>query len=135
VATYRQPRRINAVSVTLLVLLVAAGYVGFCAWPVIALNADVKSALEDALPHLYRANLLPEPESTTGAEEVRQSLIERLTALGIPAPDASLAIARDARTVAITVRVTTEIDLKLIRKKIPLALNPRVATSAERVTY
>jgi hypothetical protein len=135
VATYKQPRRINAVSVTLILLLVAAGYVGYSAWPVVALNADVKSVLEDALPRIYRANLLPEPESTTATDEIRQSLIEKLTALGIPAPESALAITRDARTVAITVRLATEIDLKFVHRKIPVSLNPRVATSAERVSF
>lgn len=132
---YTQPRRVNAVSITLLLLSLAACYLAFAAWPVISLHADVKSALEDALPRLYRANLLPDSESEIGAEEVRQTLIEKLTALDIPDPGTAMTITRDARVVAIRVKLDTAIDLKVIGKKIRVTLNPRVETSAARVSY
>lgn len=132
---YRQPRRLNAVSVTLLAVLFCAGYFAFACWPAMALHSDVKSLLDDALPRLYRANLLPEPESSIGAEEVRQEVLGRLTKLGIPDPEDSFRMTRDPHTVALSVRLRTAIDLKLIHRKIPLTLNPRVETSAERVTY
>lgn len=133
--TYQQPRRLNGVSITLLLLVAAAGYLAYSCWPVIVLNADLNSALEDALPKLYRANLLPEPESTIGSDQVRQMLIERLTTLGIPDADTATTITRDTRIVAIAVKVNTAVDLKIAGKKIPVALNPRVETSAARVSY
>ena len=133
--TYKQPRRINAVSLTLLALLAAAGYVGYASWPVVSLNSEAKNIIEDALLPLYRANLLPEPDSTVGSDQVRQVLIEKLTAAGVPDPDATLTITRDARVVSIALKIATAIDLKLIKKKIPVALNPRVETNAERVKF
>ncbi len=133
--SYTQPRRVNAVSITLLLLLLFAGYLAFSAWPVVSLYTDVKSALEDAVPRLYRANLLPDSESEIGTGEVRQTLIEKLTTLGVPDPGTAMTITRDERVVAIAVKLDTAIDLKLIGKKIPVALNPRVETSAARVTY
>jgi hypothetical protein len=133
--TYTQPRRINAVSVSLMLLFLAAGYFAFACWPVIALNADVKNVLEDALPLLYRANLLQEPDSTTGSEQLRQVVLEKLTAVGVPDPETALTITRDSHTVALAVKIATAIDLKVIRKKIPVALNPRVETTAERVSF
>jgi hypothetical protein len=133
--TYKQPRRLNAVSLALLLLAGGAGYLGFSSWPVIALNSDVKNVLEDALPRLYRANLLPEPESTIGTEEVKQALIEKLTALGIADPEAAMTITRDVRLVALAVKIDTTIDLKLAGRKIPITLNPRAETSAARVSY
>lgn len=133
--TYKQPRRFNAVSLTLFLLLAAAGYVAFAAWPVMALNSDAKDVLEEALPRLYRANLLPEPESTISGEEVRQQLIEKLGALGITDAEAAMTITRDTRIVAISVKIDAALDLKLINKKIPVPLNPRVETNAARVTY
>jgi hypothetical protein len=132
---YRQPRRLNAVSLTLLVLVVIAAYVGFSAWPVVVLHADIKDALEDALPRLYRANLLPESESDVGAEQVHQLLLEKLTTLGVADPDTALTITRNSQTVSIAVKVNAAINLKLIHKVIPVALNPRVETSAARVAY
>lgn len=133
--SYRQPRRLNVVSIALVVLLVIAGYVGYSAWPIILLNADVRSAMDDVLPKLYHANLLPEPESTVAAEETRRALVERLTALGVVNADGVLTVTRDQKLVAIAVKLDTAIDLKLVGKKIPLSLNPRVETSAARVTY
>jgi hypothetical protein len=132
---YKQPRRLNAVSVTLLLLVLIAGYVAFSAWPVFRLNGDVKNAAEDALPRLYRANLLPEPESTIASDQVRKALTEKLSELGIADPESALVITRDARTVAITVNVAAAIDLKLVHKKLSVRLNPRVETSAEQVSF
>ena len=132
---YRQPRRLNFVSISLLLFLVIAGYLAFAAWPVISMNANVRSAMEDALPKLYRANLLPDTEAVTAAEETRRVLVERLTALGLANADGTLTMTRDSKVVAIAVRLDTAIDLKIIGKKIPLTLNPRVETSAARVSY
>jgi hypothetical protein len=132
---YRQPRRLNVVTISLLALLLIAGYVGYAAWPVISLNADVRSAMEDVLPKLYRANLLPDPESTVASDDARHALVERLTALGIVNADNVLTMTRNPNLVAIAVKLDTAIDLKLVGKKIPLTLNPRVETSAARVSY
>jgi len=132
---YQQPRRLNVVSVSLLVLLLIAGYVGYSAWPVILLNADVRSAIEDVLPQLYRANLLPEPESTVATDEARRVLVGKLTSLGVANADAVLTMTRDQKLVAIAVKLDTAIDLKVVGKKFPLTLNPRVETSAARVSY
>lgn len=133
--SYRQPRRLNFVSITLLLFLAVAGYVGFAAWPVLSLNANVRSAMDDALPKLYRANLLPDTEGATVADEARRMLVEKLAALGVADADGVVTMSRDQKTVAIAVRLDTAIDLKLVGKKIPVTLNPRVETSAARVTY
>ena len=115
--------------------LVVAGYAAYAAWPVISLNADVSSALDDVLPKIYRANLLPEGESAVAADEARRLLVDKLTALGVTNPDAALTITRNAQVVALSVKVETAVDLKVIGKKIPVTLNPRVETSAARVAY
>lgn len=133
--TYKQPRRFNVVSLFLLVVLAAAGYVAYAAWPVLSLNGDIKDILEEALPRLYRANLLPEPECTIGTEQVRQTVLEKLTALGIGEPEAALTVTRDPRLVALGVNLNAAIFLKLIGKTIPVRLSPRVETSAARVAY
>ena len=132
---YRQPRRLNVVSISLAVFLAIVGYAAYAAWPVISLNADVRSALDDILPKIYRANLLPEGESAAAADEARHLLVEKLTALGVTNPDAALTITRDAKVVAISAKVDTAVDLKVIGKKIPVTLTPRVETSAARVSY
>jgi hypothetical protein len=132
---YRQPRRLNVVSISLVLFLAVAGYAAFATWPVISLNADVRSALDDVLPKIYRANLLPESESAVAADEARRLLVDKLTTLGVANPDAALTITRDTKVVAISIKVDTAVDLKVIGKKIPVTLNPRVETSAARVSY
>lgn len=134
-ATYKQPRAINAVSLTLFAIVGLAGYAAFAGWPILTLNADIKSAMEDALPRLYRANLLPEPESTTAADQIRQSLTEQLTQLGIEQADAMLHVVRDSTSVAIDVNVVRSLDLKWLHLKFPVRLHPHVETSAARVSY
>lgn len=133
--SYRQPRRLNPVSVTLLVFVALVGYLGYVGWPVIALHANVRSAMEDALPKLYRANLLPDTEAAIAADETRRVLLEKLAALGLANAESVLTMTRDSKTVAIAVRVDTALDLKIAGKKVPLTLNPRVETSAARVSY
>ena len=137
VVTYKQPRRINAVSVTLAVLVVLAGYLGFHAWPVIALNADLKNALEDAMPKLYHANLLPEPEATVSADQVRQALVDKMTELGVEDADGALTINRDSERVSLSAHVNTAVRLGPLGfgKTIPWTLSPAVETSATRVSY
>ena len=54
---YKQPNAINGVSIGLVVLVAATVWIGLSAWPVIALNSNVKNELNDALPRIYRANL------------------------------------------------------------------------------
>lgn len=134
-AKYRQPSGLNLVSVTLLLVLAAVGYAGYAAWPVIALDAGVKSVIEDALPRLYRANLLPEPEATLGAEQVRQSVAEELTRLGIDDAAAALSMSRDTERVVLAVTLHRVIELTPIHQRIPITLTPRVTTSAARVSY
>ena len=134
-ATYKQPRRINVVSLTLAALLLVASYVGYRAWPVVSLRADVKDVMDEALPRLYRANLLPEPDSTIAAEEVRTNLIEKFVVLGIGEPDKALTFSRDPQEVAITVRIVATMELPAIGRRFPVTLAPRVHTSAARVVY
>lgn len=133
--SYKQPRRLNAVSLTLLGLALLAAYIGYQAWPTVALNADLASAVEDALPRLYRANLLPEPESSVAADEIKQSLVDKLGALGMDHPEELVTIARDQKTVAVRVRVRVVVNLTLLHLELPITLSPHAETSAERISY
>lgn len=134
-ATYKQPRRLNAVTAALLVFGAAVAWVGVSAWPVISQYADVKSELEDALPRLYHANLSPEPDGSIMVEEVRQQLLKRLDRLAIPEAARNLVLERSSKTVSIGIKYATTISLRGTQKHVPLTLAPHVATSAERVDW
>lgn len=133
---YRQPRRINAVSLSLLAILAAGAYLGFRAWPVLVLRTEVKDALEEALPRLYRANLLPEPESTIAATELRTGLVEKLGTLGVTDADQALTLTmgREVEEVALSVKLRATIDLPPLGR-LPVTLAPRAHTSAARVKF
>jgi hypothetical protein len=83
---YKQPRRINGVSITLLLIVCAVGWVGYSAWPIISVNANVKNELGEALPRVYKANLLPEPTSTDAITRVHDELMSKMKKLGVDDP-------------------------------------------------
>ena len=134
-ATYKQPRRLNAVTLALLVFGAAAAWAGISAWPVISQYADVKSELEDALPRLYHANLSPDPDASIMVEEVRQQLLKRLDRLAIPDAARNLILERSPKTVSIGLKYATTLSLRGTQKRFALNLSPHVATSAERVDW
>ena len=133
--SYKQPSRINSVSIVLVLILALGGWVGLSAWPVIAAHANVKSELDEALPRAYRANLLPEPTSTQAIASLHDELIGKLPALGVTDPKCLVVITRDAKTVSIEARYTAALVLRGTRKSYPLSFTPRVETDAARVQW
>lgn len=132
---YKKPRRINAVSVSLFLIVAASAYAAVCAWPIIAQRADAQNALEDALPKVYRANLLPEPEATVAASRVRDMLVERLGSLGIPDPDRALEVKRDNAIVALDLDWPAKVSLLGTTHSFPIKLHTHAETSAARVSF
>lgn len=132
---YKKPRRINGVSVSLFLFFAAAVYAAVCAWPVIAQRADAQNALEDALPKVYRANLLPEPEATVAASRVRDTLVERLGTLGIPEPEKALTVKRDTAVVALDLDWAAKVSLVGTTHAFPIKLHSHAETSAARVSF
>ena len=80
---YKQPNAINGVSIALVVLVAATAWLGVSAWPVIALNSNVKNELNDALPRVYRANLRDEPGATIETTRLHDELEAKIRALGV----------------------------------------------------
>jgi hypothetical protein len=132
---YKQPSRINSVSIALVLVLGLGGWVGISAWPVIAANANLKTELDDALPRAYRANLLPEPTSTNAIAAIHDELIGKLPALGVTDPKCQVVITRDTKAISIEARYRAELVLRGTHKSYPLSFNPRVETDAARVQW
>ena len=61
---YGAPRRINSVSIFLLLVLVAAGYFGWRFFPAYLNAWTVDHILKESATQVYRANRLREPERT-----------------------------------------------------------------------
>ena len=133
--TYKQPRRINAVSVGLFLIVGAVGWLGYCAWPLIAVNANVKNELSDALPRAYKANLLPEPTSTEGISRIHDELMAKMKKLGVEDPQVKVVIERTKEKISVEARYTTVLLVKGLDKSYPLDMNPKVETDAARVDW
>jgi hypothetical protein len=132
---YKQPSSINGVSAGLFLLVALTAWVGWSAWPLIALNSGVKNELNDFLPKVYRANLRMEPAATAETDELHEDLIGRLKAIGVTDPNLIVDISRSEKKVAIVARYTVTMVLKWVGKKYPYTLHPRVETDAARVEW
>ena len=132
---YKQPNAINGVSIGLVVLVAATVWIGLSAWPVIALNSNVKNELNDALPRIYRANLRDEPGATVETTRIHDDLLAKLRALGVNDGNLAVEIARSAKSVAIEVRYQAAIQLLGLKKTHVVSLHPRVETDAARVEW
>lgn len=132
---YKQPRRLNAVSLILLVLLGGAGYVGFSAWPVASLYANVRSTMEESLPQVYRANLAPEPASSQQVITIKGTLALALKKAGLEGKPFDIFIKRDKKEVSIEVRFTTALVLAGLDKSFKVSMAPMVKTDAARVQW
>ncbi len=132
---YKQPNAINGVSIGLVLLVAATGWVVLSAWPVIALNSNVKNELNDALPRIYRANLRDEPGATVETTRLHDELEAKLRALGVDDGKMAIEIGRSPKTVSIDVRYQATVHLMGLTKTRVVALHPRVETDAARVEW
>lgn len=132
---YKQPRAINGVSIGLVVLVAATAWLGVSAWPVIALNSNVKNELNDALPRLYRANLRDEPGASTETTRLHDDLEGKIRAMGVDDPKLAIDIGRSQKSVSIEVRYQATVHLIGLTKPRVVALHPRVETDAARVEW
>lgn len=132
---YRKPRRINSVSVTLLLLAGLAGYVVFSLWPALTLRLRVKSELEDVLPNFWRVNLRPEDYARVEIARMKRELLLKLPQLGVRDKKVELLFERGKKRVAIEARFSTTITFPGLKKTQELQLAPRAETDAARVDW
>lgn len=132
---YKKPSRINAVSISLLLVLAALGYVAHSIWPVLSLRAKVKGELQDALPQLYRWNLRPEAQARPEIIRLRQVLTARLATIGVKDKKLELVIKRDKQLVSIEARFSADATFPVLEKTMRFDLAPKVQTDAARVEW
>lgn len=133
---YKKPRRINGVSISLILMLGVAVYVAMMFWPALLLQANVKSLMDDALPLWYRANLYSEPVRSKEKNTQRAELIKRIKALkGMEDLHFQVALDGDKKTVWIKVDFETMVVFQGVKTKKPIKFHPRVETDAARVNW
>ena len=131
---YHKPRRINTVSVTLFLMLGIAVYLGYCFFPVLSLNADVKTELDNALTGVYQNNLAPEPMGTMEIAKIRNFLLEKLRGI-TKDPKLDVTIKRDKKKVSIDVGYVTKFKFEGSDKQRLIHMHPHVETSAARIEW
>jgi hypothetical protein len=132
---YHRPRRINAVSVTLMLIVGACAWVGFSFWPLIVLRSNVKNELAEAIPHLWRSNLRPDSQARAELTALRRQLVERLHQLGVKDSKLDLAIERNKKWVSMTAHYSATGSLRGWDKTFVFAFAPKVETDAARVDW
>jgi hypothetical protein len=132
---YRKPRRINAVSVTLMLMLAATVYVVYCTWPVLMLRLRVKSELEDVLPNFWRVNLRPDDYAKVEIPKMKKALMEKLPKIGVRDKKTELIFERGKKRVAIEARFAASAYFPVLNKTKVFRLSPRAETDAARVEW
>lgn len=133
---YRKPRKINVVSVTMTLMLAAAGYVAYGLYPVFQLRANAKSEMMDALPHLWRFNRRPTGVSTPELAKLKTNLTERLVKVtGIKDPKMKVNFVRGKELVAIEVTFKATAVFPYLDKRIDIDCAPRVETDAAHIEW
>lgn len=132
---YKQPSRLNAVSLTLLLFSVAAVYFAIHTWPVVALRSRAKAEIQDVLPQLWRANLRDTSYAAREEARIKKELTERLRRAGVKDPKLELLVFRDKKLVAIEARFTAPVHYPWIDVHHVYQLAPRAQTDAARVEW
>lgn len=132
---YKKPRRLNFVSVTLLFVVVGAGYFLYSIWPLLSLRSAVRDEMAEALPALWKLNLRPEGQARMDLVKLRRTMIDKLRKKGIRDQKFELVISRDKKRVGMQARYAATASFPGLNKKMQLRFSPKVETDAERVDW
>jgi hypothetical protein len=132
---YKQPSRLNGVTLVLALFLALIVYAGYAVWPALSLRSNVESELADALPGLWRLNLLSEHAVRPQIQALKRTVTERLRKVGVQDKELQVIFERNKKTVAMEARFKTTFTLPGLEKSIGVSFRPRVATDAGRVDW
>jgi hypothetical protein len=133
--TYKQPGKINTVSVTLLLLMVTSAYIIYSSWSVITLRLRVKGELEEMMNDYWRANLRGAGVAQQETTRLRKELIRRCVAAGVKDKKLEIVFVADKQRVAIEARFTAPVTFPGLDKTYVFSLTPRAETDAARVDW
>jgi predicted PurR-regulated permease PerM len=132
---YQKPRRINAVSVTLSVILGLLIWAGVSFWPLLVLRSNVSTELAEAIPHLWKLNLRQEAQARSELPKLRKQVIERLRALGVKDNKLDVILERSKQRVTMTARYSAVGSLQGWNRKFVFNFAPSMDTDAARVDW
>lgn len=132
---YKKPKRLNPVSLGLVVFLGAIAYVLHSLFPVYTLHADAKGELQALLPRLYKANLMPDNVGRPQIKQIEKDAASALRRVGVKDKDLKVQIFRDKKRVAIEARFMTTATFPGLEKTRDFQLTPRAETDAARIEW
>jgi hypothetical protein len=132
---YKQPKRINAVSMVMLTVMVASIYVGYCCWPVLSLRLRAKGDLEDVMNQYWRANLRGERVAKQEIAQIRKDLGIKLAADGVKDKKLDFVFDRSGKRISIEAHFTAPAYFPGLDRTYLFQLAPRAETDAGRVDW
>ena len=132
---YKQPNRLNGVSLVFALVLGLTGYLGYAMWPVFSLRSNVESELADALPGLWKLNHHGESAVRPQIQKLKKTVTERVRKAGVTDKQLEVVFERNKKIVAMEARFETPFTIPVINKTVILHFRPRVETDAARVEW
>jgi hypothetical protein len=132
---YQKPARINAVSITLLVVVAIAAWVGVSLWPALILRSNVKNELFEAMPVLWKLNLRPDAQMRAELIKLKKDVITRIRKLGVTDDKLDLTVERSKQWLSMRASFTTKVQLRGLNKVFAVRMSPQAETDAARVDW
>jgi hypothetical protein len=133
---YKQPRRLNAVTLLLAAGLALLGYAGYAIWPLFLLRSNVESELATSLNSLWRLNLAGNSGPVRHQlGKLKQAVEEQLRKVGVKDKALQVVFERDKKRVSMEARYRADCTFPGLDKTITLSFKPRVETDASRVDW
>jgi len=133
---YGKPRRLNAVSVTMIILALAFGYWMWRFFPAYFDAWTVDHVLRETAPKIYRINHTVEPDRTNGMRE----LLDKAKAdirkqADVTDPDLTLSLNIDGNDCVLTADYTVRITHPLLSKPTLLKMHREEHADVKRVDW
>jgi hypothetical protein len=132
---YKQPGRLNGVSLTIAIVFGLVGYIGYEFWPIFSLRSNVESELGDALPNLWKLNHHSDSAVRAQIQKLKRTVTERVRQAGVKDKQLEVIFERNKKIVAMEARFQTPFTIPIINKTVTLHFRPRVETDAARVEW
>ncbi len=132
---YKKPGKINAVSITMTMMLGIIVYVAYCVAPSFYLRSEVSTLLSNEIVTWFNANLRPTAERSIRKRKMLDALVLTLRKKGVADPELDVEAYGDKKTVWLEARFKTRVEWLWLNKHWDWKHAPRIETSAERVDW
>jgi hypothetical protein len=132
---YKEPRRLNAVSLGFFLILALIGYAGYAVWPAYSLRSNVESELGDALSTLWKLNHNSTPSARREIEKLKRTVTDRLRKVGVEDKGLQVTFEHNRKFVAMQATFRAPFTLPVLDKTVTMTVRPRVQTDAARVEW